>query len=164
MRSLPHLVRRLRADRRGNFLIEFALAMPILFLLLAGLLDLGRYSLEKSAMLQGAREGAQYGILASTDSSNINATAQNATGRTDVTATNTVFCECSSAPGTTVACTATCTGSAVLKKYITVSTTAAFSSVLGPATTTFGLNGPNGWLGAWSPPTSVSASVTMIVP
>ena len=55
--------RRLRADRRGNFVIEFALALPILFLLLVGLLDLGRFSLEKSAMLQGAREGAQYGIL-----------------------------------------------------------------------------------------------------
>jgi Flp pilus assembly protein TadG len=164
MHSLLHFARRLRADRGGNFLIEFALALPILFLLLAGLLDLGRFSLEKSAMLQGAREGAQYGILSPTDSSNINTTAQNATGRTDVTATNTVFCECSSAPGTTVLCTATCTGSAVLKKYVTVSATASFSSVLGPATTSFGLNGSNGWLGAWTPPTSVSASVTMIVP
>jgi Flp pilus assembly protein TadG len=161
---LLHLARRLRADRDGNFIIEFALAMPILFLLLAGLLDLGRYSLEKSAMLQGAREGAQYGIISPTDSSNINTTAQNATGRTDVTATNTVFCECSSAPGTAVSCSTTCSGSAVLKKYITVSATAAFTSVLGPATTSFGLNGSKGWLGRWTPPTSVSASVTMIVP
>lgn len=164
MRPLLHLAQRLRADCLGNFMIEFALAMPILFLMLVGLLDLGRYSLEKSAMLQGAREGAQYGIIASTDSSNINATAQNASGRTDVTATNSVFCECSSAPGTAVACNSTCTGTAVLKKYITVSATAPFASVLGPATTTFGMNGPNGWLGVWTPPTSVSASVTMIVP
>ena len=164
MHALLLLARRLRADCLGNFIIEFALAMPILFLLLAGLLDLGRFSLEKSAMLQGAREGAQYGIIAYTDSSNINTTAQNATGRTDVTATNSVFCECSSAPGTSVLCTSTCTGSAVLKRYITVSATAPFSSVLGPATTTFGLNGSNGWLGSWTPPTSVSASVTMIVP
>ena len=164
MHPLLRLARRLRADRGGNFIIEFALAMPILFLLLAGLLDLGRYSLEKSALLQGAREGAQYGIIAPNDSTNINTTAQNATGRTDTTATNTVFCECSSAPGTTVLCTATCTNPAVLKTYITVSTTASFSSVLGPATTTFGLNGSKGWLGAWTPPTSVSASVTMIVP
>ena len=164
MHALLLLARRLRADCLGNFIIEFALAMPILFLLLVGLIDLGRFSLEKSAMLQGAREGAQYGIIAYTDSSNINTTAQNATGRTDVTATNTVFCECSSAPGTSVSCTSTCTGSAVLKRYITVSATAPFSSVLGPATTTFGLNGSNGWLGSWTPPTSVSASVTMIVP
>ena len=93
----PH-ARRIAADRRGNVLIEFALALPILFMLLVGLLDLGRFSLQKSAMLQGAREGAHYGIIAPTDSTNINTTAQNATGRTDVTASNTVFCECSSAP------------------------------------------------------------------
>jgi hypothetical protein len=115
-------------------------------------------------MLQGAREGAQYGIVAPTDSTNINATAQNASGRTDVTASNTVFCECSSAAGTTVSCSSTCSGSAVLKKYITVSATASFSSVLGSATTTFGMNGTNGWVGAWTPPTSVTASVTMMVP
>ena len=61
MRPLLHLAQRLRADCLGNFMIEFALAMPILFLMLVGLLDLGRYSLQKSALLQGAREGAQYG-------------------------------------------------------------------------------------------------------
>ena len=164
MNAFLHLARRLRGDRRGNVIIEFALALPILFLLLAGMLDLGRFSLEKSAMLQGAREGAQYGIVAPTDSTNINATAQNASGRTDVTATNTVFCECSSAAGTTVSCSSTCSGSAVLKRYITVSATASFSSVLGSATTTFGMNGTNGWVGAWTPPTSVTASVTMMVP
>ena len=103
---LPNLLRlkgrRLGADCRGNILIEFALALPIIFLLLAGMLDLGRYGLQKSAMLQGSREGAQYGVIAYTDSANINTTAQNATGLTGVTATNSVFCECVS--GTTVSC------------------------------------------------------------
>jgi Flp pilus assembly protein TadG len=150
--------RRLAADRRGNVMIEFALMLPVLFLMLVGLLDLGRFSLQKSAMLQGAREGAQYGIIAPTDSANINTTAQNATGRTDVTATNTVFCECSSAPGTTVGCGTTCTGGSVLKKYVTVTTTAAFTSVVGATTVTFGS------FGGWTPPTSATASVTMIVP
>ena len=158
MSALLRTVRRLRADRQCNLLLEFALALPLLFLLLVGLLDLGRFSLQKSAMLQGAREGAQYGIIAPTDSTNINATAQNATGRTDVTASNSVFCECSSAPGTTVSCSSTCSGSAVLKKYVTVTTIASFSSVLGTATTSFGS------FGSWTPPTSVNASVTLIVP
>jgi Flp pilus assembly protein TadG len=158
MGSRHPIARRLAADRRGNLIIEFALALPILFLLLVGLLDLGRFSLEKSAMLQGAREGAQYGILAPTDSTNINTTAQNATGRTDVTASNTVFCECSSALGTAVSCTTTCSGSAVLNTYITVTTTASFTSVLAGATTSIG------GFGSWTPPTSVSASVTLMVP
>jgi Flp pilus assembly protein TadG len=158
MHVLLRLLRRLRTDRRGNVMIEFALALPILFLLLVGLLDLGRFSLQKSAMLQGAREGAQYGILSPDDSTNINSTAQNATGLTGVTASNVVFCECSSAPGTSVLCTTTCTGGATLKKYITVTTTASFSSVLGSASTAFGT------FGTWQPPTSATASVTMTVP
>jgi Flp pilus assembly protein TadG len=158
MRAVFPLLKRLAADRRGNLMIEFALALPILFLLLVGLLDLGRFSLQKSAMLQGAREGAQYGIMASDDTANINTTAQNATGLTGVTATNTVFCECSSAAGTTVSCGATCTGGATLKKYITVNTSANFTSVLGSATTAFGS------FGSWTPPTSVTASVTLTVP
>jgi Flp pilus assembly protein TadG len=144
------------ADGRGNMMIEFALSLPILFLLMVGLLDLGRYSLYKSAMLQGAREGAQYGIMASTDTTNINTTAQNATGLTGVTATNNVFCECTT--GTTVSCSSTCSGGGTLKKYITVTTTKSFSSVLSVTTMNFG------GMGSWTPPTSLSASLTMIVP
>lgn len=44
----------LAADRCGNVMIEFALALPVLALLLVGLADLGSFSLQKSAMLQGA--------------------------------------------------------------------------------------------------------------
>jgi Flp pilus assembly protein TadG len=154
--ALARHVRCLSADRRGNLMIEFALAMPILFLLLVGLLDLGRYSMQKSAMLQGAREGAQYGITASDDTSGINATAQSATGVSGATATSSKFCECVS--GTTVSCAATCTGGATLKTFIAVTTSASFSSVLGPATTALGS------FGSWTPPTSLSATVTMIVP
>ena len=149
-------VLRVATSDRGNVMIEFALALPVMFLLMAGLLDLGRFSMQKSAMLQGAREGAQYGILLSSDSANINTTAQNATGLTGVTATNSVFCEC--VAGTTVACTATCTGGATLKTYLTVTTTRSFSSVLSVATLSFGS------FGSWTPPTSITSSVTMIVP
>jgi Flp pilus assembly protein TadG len=148
--------RRLAGHHRGNLMIEFSLALPILMLLLVGLLDLGRFSLQKSAMLQGAREGAQYGIVAPTESTNINTTAQNATGLTGATATNTVFCECVS--GTTVSCTTTCGSGQTLKKYVTVTTSGSFSSIMGAATTGFGS------FGSWTPPTSVSASVTLIVP
>ncbi|MPZ32156.1 MAG: hypothetical protein GEV13_14365 [Rhodospirillales bacterium] len=146
---------RLLADRSGNVMIEFALALPILMLLIVGLLDLGNYSLQKSAMLQGARAGAQYGILAPTEETNVNTTAQTATGLTGVTATNTVFCECVS--GTTVACTTTCSGGATIKRYVTVNMSKSFDSVLTVTTLSFGS------FGSWTPPTSLSASVTMMV-
>lgn len=143
------------ADNRGNVIIEFALSLPILFLLLAGMLDLGRFALEKSALLQGAREGAQYGMVNSSDSTGVNSTAVNATGLTGVTATNSVFCECVN--GTTVACSTTCsTGN--LKTYITVNTTRSFSSFLSVSKLNFGT------FGSWTPPTSITASVTLSVP
>lgn len=155
-RAPLHSLKPLAGDCRGNIVIEFALALPILFILFAGLLDLGNYGLQKTAMLQGAREGVQYGMIAPGDSGNINTTAQNATGLTGVTATNSVFCEC--AQGAATACNTTCSGGATLKKYITVNVTKSFTSVLQVSTLSFGS------LGSWTPPTSVSASVTMIVP
>jgi Flp pilus assembly protein TadG len=137
-------------------MIEFALALPLIFLLLVGLLDLSRFALQKSAMLQGARAGVQYGLVAYSESANINSTAQTATGLSGVTATNTVFCECVS--GTAVACTTICATGQTLKRYLRVTTTKSFSSVLTTATTSFGS------FGSWTPPTSVSASVTLIIP
>lgn len=145
----------LAADRSGNVMLEFALALPVLMLLTVGLLDLGSYSLQKSAMLQGARAGAQYGILDYSDAAKVNATAEGATGLTGVTATTTWFCECVS--GTAVACTTTCSGGATIKRYVTVSTSKAFDSVLTTTTLSFGS------FGSWTPPTSLSASVTMMV-
>ena len=145
----------LAADRSGNVMLEFALALPILTLLMVGLFDLGSFGLQKSAMLQGARAGAQYGILDYSDAAKVNTTAQNATGLTGVTANTTWFCEC--VAGTTVACTTTCSGGATLKRYVTVSTAKSFDSVLTAATLSFGS------FGSWTPPTSLSASVTMMV-
>ena len=157
---LVRLPRRLWQRDGGNMMIEFALALPVLSIMLVGMLDLGRYGLNKSAMLQGAREGAQFGALApnspnltATDLTNVNTTAQGATGLTGVTASSSLFCECTS--GTSVSCISTCTGG--LKHYITVTTTRPFTSVVG----TTGLN--FGSMGSWVAPTSISASVTMIV-
>ncbi len=149
----------LLSDCAGNMMLEFALALPVLSLMLVGMLDLGNYALQKSALLQGAREGAQYaqyGTAAYNDSSGINTTAQNATGLSGVTATNSVFCEC--VGGTSVSCGSTCTGGGSPKRYVTVTATKSFSSVLTAATLSFGS------MGRWTPPTSVSASVTMIIP
>src|ERR1700730_7761628 len=147
--------RRVVAGRAGSVMIEVAIGLPGLLLLVVGMLDLGRFGLQKSALLQGARAGAQYGMAAPNDTANINLTAQSATALTGVTATSTKFCECVS--GTAVGCGTTCTGGGAPKTYITVNTTKTFASVLSVATLNFGAV-------SWTPPTSVSASVTMIVP
>ena len=144
-------------------MIEFALALPVLSILLIGLLDLGRFALDKSSMLQAARSGAQYGIVASnagvltaTDLTNVNTTAVASTSLTGVTASNSVFCECTS--GVTVLCTATCSSGNLLKHYLTVTTTRSFTSVVGVTGLHFGT------LGNWSAPTSITASVTTLLP
>lgn len=154
-RASRRLRQRLCRNDGGNMMIEFALVLPVLCLMLVGMLDLGRFELQKSEMLQGAREGAQYGILAATDSTGINTTAQNATGLGGVTATNTLFYECTS--GVSVPAGTVCSGSA-LKTYLTVNVTKAFSSVLSSGGMSFGT------FGSWTAPTSVSASITMICP
>jgi Flp pilus assembly protein TadG len=146
LRTKKHLAR-FAAACGGSLMVEFALVVPVLTLLVLGLVDLGRYSLQKSALLQGAREGAQFGSYQYSDTNAINTTAQNSTGLTGVTATSSVFCECTS--GVTVSCTSTCSGSAI-KRYVTVTTSKSFSSMVS--------------VPAVSLPATATASVTMICP
>jgi Flp pilus assembly protein TadG len=53
-----------RRDRsRGQALAEFALVLPIFFLLVFGLVDLGRAIYVNNAMAQAAREGTRWGSV-----------------------------------------------------------------------------------------------------
>ena len=47
----------------GQSLVEFALVVPIFFLLLFGFIDVGRYVYTTTAYGQAAREGARYGSV-----------------------------------------------------------------------------------------------------
>lgn len=59
---MNHLMRR-RRERQGQSLVEFALVVPVFFLLLFGFIDIGRYVYTVSAYGQAAREGARYGAV-----------------------------------------------------------------------------------------------------
>lgn len=148
---------RLAADRAGNIIIEFALALPIFTVLTVGMVDLGRYSLQKSALLQGARAGAQYGVLdySAGAQAKVEATAQDASGLTGVTASASWFCECVS--GTLNATCSACSGGTTLKRYVKVRLDKTFASVVTTGKIDFGP------LGSWTPPTTLSAEVTMMV-
>jgi Flp pilus assembly protein TadG len=162
-------VRRLCCQEGGNMLLEFALVLPLLAVMLVGMSDLGRFALDKSALLQAARAGAQYGVSASQASaiptpttalssgelSNVDATALASTTLTGVTVSHAYFCECTA--GASVAnCSPkpTCT---TIKYYLTVNTTRPFSSVMRSGGVSFSF-------GSWTAPTTVSASVTTILP
>ncbi len=48
---------------RGQALVEFALVIPIFFLVLFGFIDVGRYVYTTTAYGQAAREGARWGSV-----------------------------------------------------------------------------------------------------
>lgn len=48
---------------RGQSLVEFALVLPIFFVMLFGLLDMGRYVYMNSTLSQAAREAARVGSV-----------------------------------------------------------------------------------------------------
>lgn len=62
-----------RADARGQSTIEFALALPLLILLLAGIIDLGGAIQGNIVLTNATREGAQYAAAHPSDLDGINA-------------------------------------------------------------------------------------------
>jgi hypothetical protein len=54
---------RRRPRTPGQSLVEFALVLPVFFLLLFGLIDMGRYVYLNSTLSQAAREGARVGAV-----------------------------------------------------------------------------------------------------
>ena len=55
---------RRRSDRTaGQSLVEFALVIPVFFLLLFGVIDVGRFVYVNNAISEGAREGARWGSV-----------------------------------------------------------------------------------------------------
>jgi Flp pilus assembly protein TadG len=53
----------LRTDRKGQSLVEVAIAMPLLLLILMGILDLGRAYFTYIALSDAAAEGAAYAAI-----------------------------------------------------------------------------------------------------
>jgi Flp pilus assembly protein TadG len=56
-----------RRGQQGQELVEYALALPVMLLLLMSILDLGRVVYVYSALNNSVREGARYGIIQPTD-------------------------------------------------------------------------------------------------
>jgi Flp pilus assembly protein TadG len=52
-----------RLGERGQAIAEFAIVIPMLFLLIVGLIDVGRMVYINNAIAQGAREGARFGAV-----------------------------------------------------------------------------------------------------
>ncbi|MBF6606748.1 MAG: pilus assembly protein [Chloroflexi bacterium] len=63
MRSTPRISPRRRVGRSGQALVEFALVVPLLFFMMVIIIDFGRALYIQTALQNGAREGARFGIV-----------------------------------------------------------------------------------------------------
>lgn len=56
-------IRRASREQAGQALVEFALAVPVIFLLLVALFDVGRIVFINNEIAEAAREGARWGAV-----------------------------------------------------------------------------------------------------
>ncbi|MCC7352523.1 MAG: pilus assembly protein [Anaerolineae bacterium] len=70
--------KRLRSDK-GQEVVEFAIILPLLFLLLFGIIDFGIIIFSYDTIANATREGARYGIVHPTDDAGIEAAARRLT-------------------------------------------------------------------------------------
>ena len=118
------------AANRGGALVEFALAAPLLLLLLAGVLDYGRALTKATAIANAARIAAQYGSsspASAVDTTGIRAAAiDSAPGFSGLTVTSLQTCQCSG--GSSVSCGGNCGGAKMLM-YVQVTVQATSSAI-----------------------------------
>jgi Flp pilus assembly protein TadG len=65
--KLEKFCRMSRNNRRGVAAVEFAIVAPVFFLLVLGMIEVGRMIMVKQIITNAAREGARYAVLDKTD-------------------------------------------------------------------------------------------------
>jgi Flp pilus assembly protein TadG len=121
-----------RGAERGSTLVEFALCLPLLVLLFAGLADYAVILQQAMALTQTAAAAAAYGAITgdNVDLTGMQAAAQKAcsglSGLT-VTASNIYTC---AAGGTQVSSSASCSGYGTPIKYVAIQTSAPVQPLL----------------------------------
>lgn len=118
-----------RRDERGTTAVEFAIALPILALMMVGLADLGLAINEKMRLTSAVRAGAQSGYGNAGNSAAIIQAVKDSSGLPagGVTVTATTSCAC--ADGSSVACDGQCPSGEV-RTYLTVTATEAYSLLI----------------------------------
>lgn len=116
--------------RRGTAVVEFALAAPLLLLLLAGVLDFAMALRTATAVADAARVGAQYGSSSAANSSDTTgmraAALAAAPGINGMSASAVKTCQCSD--GSSVSCAGSCASGSV-EIYVKVTTQATAVTV-----------------------------------
>lgn len=108
----------------GATAIEFAIIVPVLFLIFSGVVNVAFIVVQKHKLAGVISVGALYGVTQSNVATIENAMT-NATNLTPLTFASSVFCGCND--GSTVGCSTKCSGNVTPGNYlkITASTTAS---------------------------------------
>lgn len=127
--------------QRGVALVEFAIAVPLLALILVGLIEVGRYAYFAIAVGNAARAGASFGAASFVNAANLAgiraaATTDGTNNVHAITPTAQTVCSCwngatgteSPAPPTHATCGTTC-ATGVNVTYVQVDTTGTFTSM-----------------------------------
>lgn len=124
------MLTRLLGCRDGVGAVEFALMLPILVLLLAGVADFGLAVNEKMRLVSAARAGAQAAYNASGETAGVVAAVQQASGLDSqaVTIASQKACGCMS--GAAAACDGTCADGNGLRTYVSVTVTELWTPVI----------------------------------
>ncbi len=71
------------SHRRGNTVVEFALALPVLLAMLTGVVDYGLYFMQRSAMLNAAKDATRIAVASPENQSPITMAEEHAQGILD---------------------------------------------------------------------------------
>lgn len=133
MQTHTTMTRRKGVGRRGSAAIEFALAIPILLVLVAGTAEIGFGVHEAMQVYNSVEAGALYASKHGFDVTGISNAVVNATGTSGITATPapTSFCGCPSAGGVAPAtCGAVCGGGGTAGTYVRVNASYTHETIL----------------------------------
>lgn len=122
----------LRASSNGAAAVELALLAPVVMLMILGAIDFGGALFERMRLTNSARAGVQFALQSDAnaqDPTGIEQSVLNATGLDplSVTVAQSQYCEC--ADGTTIVCTATCTGGGPLRRFVNVTVSEQFQTL-----------------------------------
>ena len=116
---------------RGQSIVEFAIAAPVLILILLAVADFGRVFFVAIALNGAARAGTQYGIQSPASAADINGMIQaaenDAASVSGVTATASEYCKCPD--GSTQACNES-PACSDMRVYVEVDTAGTFQTLL----------------------------------
>jgi Flp pilus assembly protein TadG len=126
-------LKRLTSDKEnaGTSLIEAALLIPLLLLMLAGAVDLGKACYMAIEVSSAAQSGAEYGVQNPSDTDGMVAASRlDAVDVPTLSAVASYGCECSDGTSDVATCGTTPTCNFNIVDYVEVDTTATYSSLL----------------------------------